>query len=172
MPKGNKTYQYGGERRTFECPCGWIGKGSIREANDKYRRHIKYCAEVVDKARVASAIPTSIDPLARKRNGWDGLQGNNVVKDMIYNLNSEEYGATRVVAPKKLQQESHSIQQGVLQSAYLNANGAIGKVSAEDVEDAKMQEFIQMMTASGADVKVINGDNFEDIDSFIKSLNL
>ena len=55
----------GGQRRTLFCPCGFVSKGSIREANMRFKMHQKKCVRT-------ETNPASL-PFDALTNGRDGM---------------------------------------------------------------------------------------------------
>jgi hypothetical protein len=60
----------GGQRRTIETTCGWTTKCHPREANGKYKIHIRHCSICVEQD-----LP-EYNRTSAKLNGWKGLMPN------------------------------------------------------------------------------------------------
>jgi hypothetical protein len=60
----------GGQRRTIETTCGWTTKCHPREANGKYKIHIRHCSICVEQD-----LP-EYNRKSAKLNGWKGLMPN------------------------------------------------------------------------------------------------
>ena len=65
----------GGQKRTAICPCGFVAKGQLREANFKIKMHAKRCPRAIE-CNVAEMVsptfapgPNGIHGIVRSRNG-------------------------------------------------------------------------------------------------------
>ena len=80
--------------RTIMCPCGWTTRSQLREANSRYKLHIKYC-----KFEGVEIVP--FDP---NMNGIGGItatrHGNKVQKPLQYSgmvqLEKKDYKGLKI----------------------------------------------------------------------------
>ncbi len=67
MPKGTKSMQLGGQRRTVVCGCGYFVQGHPTQINLRLRLHQKVCEYV----ETDICLPAYNSKQAQ-RNGWRG----------------------------------------------------------------------------------------------------
>ena len=64
------TFNHGGQRRTIQAPCGFISRGSVREANNKMKLHQRVCQQCK-----GIELPTEFNKVNGLTNGWGGCDG-------------------------------------------------------------------------------------------------
>jgi len=72
MPKGNKSYSFGGQRRTFICPCGFHIQGHPTQLTLKLRLHKKVCEEAM-KGADNKELNIEFNTDKALANGWKGF---------------------------------------------------------------------------------------------------
>lgn len=74
-----KSFNRGGQNRNMLLACGFQIHGTPREADNKARRHIRYC-------KVCQDMNVTIAPFDKTNasmNGWKGISGHSRVDNVV-----------------------------------------------------------------------------------------
>jgi len=92
MPKSNFNMR-GGQRRTYECSCGYKACGDVRSANFKIKLHNKVCKDT-DKEMVKNFEPPPFNNINAYQNGMNGMRGGHLATKQVGGLLNMNNGET------------------------------------------------------------------------------